>query len=817
MLATWIICAALILLHARAVRDYVGLLNGIGMKNPRSAATPLRQVVPARYADAQMWVRHVLTAEETGVARLRFTPVDNAPEGRPVHWSSGFAWLVRGAGVVQRTLTADGWPLALERALLWFNTPLLLAVMIGLSTWVWRRAGVVTGVIVACAIVGHKRFYEGFSPAYVDHHGLVTTTVLGLLLGIAFMGAGWWRGAATETETFVLLPASRERARRAAVASALFGAVGLWLSAAAMLPAIALTGFAGLVVTWRHGRSGRAGGAVFAPDVWRLWGRVGGVAAIACYILEYAPDALAWRLEVNHPLYALAWWGGAEAVATLGAWRLAGNETVAALGRRLLVPALAVLAVPLAVLIGGRAVFLISDPFVADLRHFVAEGKMFAAVVRHSGWGAVGYDVASLLVFVPGWLLWRRSAVESRVVLGVLLVVAVGFAAMALAEVRWWVAGSAAQIALGVALVSVAVRGQAAARRWLIVSIGIVLLAPAVHRVARDAAENRVGRVAEGDLLQPLYRDIAGALRANQPEGEIVLLASPNASAGIGYFGGFKTLGTLYWENAPGLRAAAEIFAASDDDALRLLRARGVTHLVMIATANFVGEYHTLLHPKAGDDALRRSFGARLLANATLPRWLRPIAYRPPSELAAVGGSVELFKIVPEQTDVEYLFHTGVARMARGATAAAENAFAAALSFLPREERPGFCEMAGAACYDYGADAAAVRLFRQALALRPEAALANTTAWILATTSDPRLRDGRAALALVEPLMAAGSDDPMVLSSYAAACAELGRFADAVRAAERAVVLVTRARDRDAAALLQKRLEAYRAQRPWRQ
>ena len=39
------------------------------------------------------------------------------------------------------------------------------------------------------------------------------------------------------------------------------------------------------------------------------------------------------------------------------------------------------------------------------------------------------------------------------------------------------------------------------------------------------------------------------------------MLASPNASMGIGYYGNFKTIGTLFWENAPGLRAAAEIDA----------------------------------------------------------------------------------------------------------------------------------------------------------------------------------------------------------------------------------------------------------------
>ena len=46
---------------------------------------------------------------------------------------------------------------------------------------------------------------------------------------------------------------------------------------------------------------------------------------------------------------------------------------------------------------------------------------------------------------------------------------------------------------------------------------------------------------------------------------EIVLLASPDASTGIGYYGRIKTLGTLYWENTAGLKSAAAIYCASTD------------------------------------------------------------------------------------------------------------------------------------------------------------------------------------------------------------------------------------------------------------
>jgi len=324
MLGTWVVCGALILLHTRVVREYVALLDAQGLHGAEAASTPLRQVIPARFADAQMWVRHALAAREAGDARVRFTQADNAPAGREVHWSSAFGWLVRGAGSLQRALTGQPLPLAQERALLWFNAPLLLAVIVLFSTWIGRRAGAGAGVIVALALVGHARFYEAFGPGYVDHHGLVDAAVFGLVVGAVFMGAGWWKPAADGA--FAMLAPSRDAARRAAIFSAVCGALGMWMSAAVVLPVIALLGVAGVVIAWWQGREAIGRGVNFDPGLWRTWGRSGAIASFVCYLLEYAPAHLGLRLEANHPLYSLAWWGGAEIVAILAAARVEGGR-----------------------------------------------------------------------------------------------------------------------------------------------------------------------------------------------------------------------------------------------------------------------------------------------------------------------------------------------------------------------------------------------------------------------------------------------------------------------------------------------------------
>jgi tetratricopeptide (TPR) repeat protein len=318
--------------------------------------------------------------------------------------------------------------------------------------------------------------------------------------------------------------------------------------------------------------------------------------------------------------------------------------------------------------------------------------------------------------------------------------------------------------------------------------------------------------------MQPLYRDIAAVLRESQPEGGIVLLANPNASAGISYFGRFQTLGTLFWENAPGLKAAAAIFSArSDDDAARLIRARGVTHIAMISATPFLAEYFRLLHPEAPLTGLKLTFGHRLTQPSPGIPWLQPVAYRRPQDLEASAVSVALFKVDFQQNAVERLYHSATALAAGGESAGGEKLLDEALALAPAPERFALCESAGAAFYDFGHDAAAVRIFRRALAFNDDAGVATTVAWILATSSNDSLRDGIAALALVHPIAQNEPDDPTVLSALGAAHAELGQFPQAVSAAERALAIVRASGDRSAESLLQKRLAAYRANRPWRQ
>jgi tetratricopeptide (TPR) repeat protein len=113
----------------------------------------------------------------------------------------------------------------------------------------------------------------------------------------------------------------------------------------------------------------------------------------------------------------------------------------------------------------------------------------------------------------------------------------------------------------------------------------------------------------------------------------------------------------------------------------------------------------------------------------------------------------------------------------------------------------------------------AVAEYRQVLNLNPQMQPAqNNLAWILATDSDPELRNGAEAVQLAEQLcQQTDYRIPAFLSTLAAAYAEAGRFAEAVATAEKARTLALDAGDTDLADKNASRLELYRAGRPYRE
>jgi hypothetical protein len=181
--------------------------------------------------------------------------------------------------------------------------------------------------------------------------------------------------------------------------------------------------------------------------------------------------------------------------------------------------------------------------------------------------------------------------------------------------------------------------------------------------------------VGSGQLLALLHRDMAKAILQNANGKPVTVLSSPNSSCLLSTLGGFKTVGTLYWENVDGLKTAAEMLnAQSDDEALAMLKKHGITHVSLMPWENFVGPYFQILNPNpVPGKSLENSFGQRALFKKELPRWARPIPYPKNFLSNALQQDVLLLEIVPDQSPDEAEFHLArYQRLSEGNPVAAE-------------------------------------------------------------------------------------------------------------------------------------------------
>ena len=114
--------------------------------------------------------------------------------------------------------------------------------------------------------------------------------------------------------------------------------------------------------------------------------------------------------------------------------------------------------------------------------------------------------------------------------------------------------------------------------------------------------------------------------------------------------------------------------------------------------------------------------------------------------------------------------------------------------------------------------AAAVTTLERAIARRPDdPALLKRTAWVLATSSDAGVRDGRAAIGHAERAVAVSNGrDPVAFDVLAAAYAEAGQFDRALTALAKAVDLVRVSGPADLIPTLRAHLDLFEAKKPVR-
>jgi len=109
--------------------------------------------------------------------------------------------------------------------------------------------------------------------------------------------------------------------------------------------------------------------------------------------------------------------------------------------------------------------------------------------------------------------------------------------------------------------------------------------------------------------------------------------------------------------------------------------------------------------------------------------------------------------------------------------------------------------------------------YRRALELNPNLVVALVElAAVRATSNNPTLRNGRQAAELAtRACRLTNYEDPMAMIVLAQAYAEMGRFADAVAVAERALQIVLAQRNDAAVDAIRQQIDGYQRREPARQ
>lgn len=593
-------------------------------------------IVPGRDEESYQWIVQTQEMISDGQWRLREADYDNAPVGRPVQSPSPYRWWLAAVAWLNHLLTGNPIGLAIERAALWSQPALHLAIIAGVAVFVGRRIGVLSAALVSVALAIGFPFAGMFVAGAPEDAGLTQAAILASLL-LLLEG------------TVHRDMASRLR-RRWFAASGILGGLALWLNPSAAVPVISGVTLSAVVMGY-CGRKRRGAETAAGPLLpWRTWGLAGAGMTLAAYLAEFAPGHLSWSdpgLVEVHPLYAAAWIGAAELVHRLAA-RLAGEPFVARARSWWLVGGAGVLlvALPAVMVFSGARGFLTPEAHAmraTALLHGI-QAESTGAWLHRDGLTLAAFATllpAVLLVFPLGKAV--EAALGRGPAPGSVLLLGPGLVALAFAWhwLSWWSSFDTVALVLVAALAvrkpdepMVALRSAG----WIVVAVPVFLpglwLDGELHPKGPDDA------LSAGELQSLVERDFAQWLARRGGPGEAIVLAPPTMTASMIYFGGMRGLGTGYRENKAGFGAAVRIAAATTtDEAEALARQRNLTHIVIPSWDPFMDTYARL-----GTTQVQSSL-ISLLHAWLPPRWLVPVPYRLPPIPGYERERVNVFEV----------------------------------------------------------------------------------------------------------------------------------------------------------------------------
>src|SRR6266480_2051376 len=261
---------------------------------------------------------------------------------------------------------------------------------------------------------------------------------------------------------------------------------------------------------------------------------------------------------------------------------------------------------------------------------------------------------------------------------------------------------------------------------------------------------------------------------------------------------------TSFWKNSERLWDHTLSVTSNNDFAHNNL---GFLQLRRDELDKAISHFETALKIRSGKSQTRYNLGTALvhvnLANA-LAREGRPEE--------AIVHYEQAVKLRPDYGDAYYKFGSVLFQQGRIDDAIAQ--WQKALAIQPNDAA-GHTSL-GNAFLQKGWPEKAIVHYQRAAQIDPgEVSARNNMAWVLATSSDPSIRNGAMALNLArQAVEISGGKDAIFFRTLAASYGECGKFADAIAAAEKGELIAISRGDSDLARTLEKDIALYRADIP---
>lgn len=565
--------------------------------------------------DSYLWLSYARDLRENKSLRMRRTLADNAPYGREMHWSHLPVWSLMAISTgLEKTGVPP--PVALELAgrILMPLTGFLA--FSALFLFLRRRIGL--GPAALCALTPATLLFWNFHPLRPDHDAFQLMFAFFCGLFLLFSGFGWTSATAEDK------PASRYF-----VWSGLCGGLALWIGSTVFLFSLAAFTLASAWVLlgtpadqkWR-----------MRPECWRRWAWAGAGTSLLFYALEYAPEPLALRLEVNHPLYALSWLGIGECLYLFARWKHVDSRLSPLRLLHAATALAAAAALPLLILFGPESAYLPRTILMLRLHashiHEFQTIRAFA-IQNHANIGLLLLRLLGPGVIFTGMAVWLRrksrldfiANLRSSFALPVFLL----FSMLLCWQIRWRPYAVMSSLLLAIALLAAFPPAWRRPARLIAALLGLQCAAGLWINLLPFNSLWKVEHIEPRYLTALQTRNLMVNMRETTLD-PIRLMAPSEMAPAATYFGVGDAIASLYWENLPGLQAGAEFFGAPlpGKQARQIADERQITHVIMNEGAQ---DALTFYHLQTGrDDQLGASqtVGGALTGIGTkIPPWLR--------------------------------------------------------------------------------------------------------------------------------------------------------------------------------------------------